>query len=189
MFGKSTNCLEQVLLCLFTTRGVITSLLLLGSLWFIIKVIFPSEKLANFPGPRILPFPLCTISYFRAVRQHRGMHNLQQHFYNKYGKISKIWTPTGGDKLIVGDPEIIKRILVKEFHRFPERGFAIKLVPPLDSELFTCEYSRWKRLRRVLAPIFSAARLKEIVPILMEGCCRLEAKINKEAELGSKISL
>ena len=157
-------------------------LLLLGILWFSLKVLFPSTKLAKIPGPRIFPFPLCTISYFQAVRRHHGMHNLQQHFYNKYGTVFKMWTPSGADIVVVGDPEVIKQILVKVFHKFPERDFSIKLVEPLDSELFTSDYIRRKRIRRVLAPIFRAARLKEILPIVTEGSDRLQAKVSKQVE-------
>ena len=179
-----TDRFSDLLVRVVTVQGITSLLLLTGVLWFVKKAFFPSGYVATLAGPRAWPFPLCVITYFRAVSRHGGVHSLQQSFYHQYGKICRMLSPTGSDKILVADPEIIKQILVKEFHRFPERGMPIKLVSPLDSELFMSEYSRWKRLRRVLSPTFSAARLKEIVPLVSEACDRLETKIGRLAATG-----
>lgn len=155
------------------------------ALQFLKKLLFPTD-LAWLPGPRDWPFPLCSIMFLVSVRRHGGLHNLEQYSYHKYGKLCRLLDLAGGYRVLVADPETVKQILVKEFHKFPDRGMPLKLMPPLDAELFLSKYPRWKRMRKVLSPTFSAARLKQVVPLISDACERLEAKVEKLADTGRR---
>ncbi|XP_078362972.1 cytochrome P450 3A21-like isoform X1 [Oculina patagonica] len=188
MPGLEASVFSKLLSDVFTIQGISTVLVLVLALQFLKKLLFPSD-LAKLPGPRVWPFPLCSIMYFISVRRHGGVHNLEQYSYHKYGKLCRLLDPAGGDKVLVADPEIVKQILVKEFHKFPDRGMPIKLVPPLNAELFLSKYPRWKRMRKVLSPTFSAARLKQVVPLISVACERLEAKVEKLADTGESVDV
>lgn len=89
-------------------------------------------------------------------------------YLKQYGKCFGVFqgqTP----QLVIADPEIIKRILVKDFHLFRNRPdfppshriFAQHLVAAKDNE--------WKRIRSMLSPLFTTLKLKKMED-LMQAC-------------------
>lgn len=64
---------------------------------------------------------------------------------------------------MIAEPEIIKRILVKDFHLFRNR-----FSPKADHRIFgqslanTRDVEQWKRLRSILTPMFTSLKLKKM---------------------------
>ncbi|CAG2183407.1 unnamed protein product, partial [Oppiella nova] len=68
--------------------------------------------------------------------------------------------------LTVADPELIKNILVTDFHVFNDREgnplFNSKAHPILGQNLEAMAGDEWRRVRTVLSPTFSASRMRKM---------------------------
>lgn len=70
--------------------------------------------------------------------------------------------------LILRDPELIKRILIKDFNYFSDRYSRAAITDRLgNSNLFMIKNPDWKLVRSKLTPIFTSGRLKNMF-VLME---------------------
>lgn len=72
--------------------------------------------------------------------------------------------------LLIRDPELIKKILVKDFNKFPNRYAASD--PYSDglgaNSLFFVKNFKWKQIRSKLSPVFSSGKLKQISVLIEE---------------------
>lgn len=70
--------------------------------------------------------------------------------------------------IVVRDPDLIKQVLIKDFHIFRDRGVSASS-SRLSANLFGAEGETWRILRQKLTPVFTSRKLKEMVP-LMQQC-------------------
>ncbi|XP_014244280.1 probable cytochrome P450 6a13 [Cimex lectularius] len=83
--------------------------------------------------------------------------------------------------LLIRDPELIKRILVKDFDHFMNRGFHIdEKREPLTGHLVNLESNRWRILRNKLTPAFSSGKIKNMFPLLVESSNKLQQFVQNE---------
>lgn len=113
----------------------------------------------------------------------RSMGELTRDFYNStdepyigiYGSLRPV--------LLVRDPELIRKILIKDFNYFPNRGIHVDEVnDPLSGHLFALEDQKWKTLRSKLSPTFTSGKLKAMFPTLIECSKVLEEYLDKRVE-------
>lgn len=131
------------------------------------------------PGPKPWPW----LGNLLDVFKYDGIHKMLLEYFCKYGRVYKICigrTPA----IVVCDPEIVKQIMVKEFSKFPNRPPFVKPNPPFNSGLFIARDEPWKRIRTVLTPTFTAAKLKQIVPLIEQASDALMSKMQKFAKTG-----
>lgn len=82
-------------------------------------------------------------------------------FYGAYVGIS----PT----LIINDLDMLRLILVKDFHNFQDRKvYYNEEVDPLSAHLFSIEGEKWRRMRNNLSPTFTSARMKQMFFIISD---------------------
>ncbi|XP_075228836.1 putative cytochrome P450 6a14 [Lycorma delicatula] len=63
--------------------------------------------------------------------------------------------------LMICDPELIQKVLIKDFSYFYDRGTTTdEKLDPLQANLINLEGQRWKSLRQKLTPAFSSGKLK-----------------------------
>lgn len=76
-------------------------------------------------------------------------------------------------QLIVADADIIKDILVRDWHAFADRTGGTKDGNPItDNFLTALSGNEWKRMRSVISPTFTSGKMKHMFEI-MNDCCRL----------------
>lgn len=92
--------------------------------------------------------------------------------------------------LILSDPDIIKDILIKDFHIWADRGLPmIEEVEPLSAHLVNLQPERWRPLRSKLSPVFTSGKLKEMFYLISECGQMFEEYIDKIAEKGKTVEI
>ncbi|XP_063606137.1 cytochrome P450 9e2-like [Penaeus indicus] len=99
--------------------------------------------------------------------------------YHKYGGskfcgLYEFFTPV----LLVGDPDLIKHIFVKDFDHFVDR---MNLTFPHDKDKITAQMlsfkkgEEWKQLRAIMSPTFSSGKMKGMFPLVCDKADALVA--------------
>ncbi|XP_067006558.2 cytochrome P450 6k1 [Anabrus simplex] len=88
--------------------------------------------------------------------------------------------------LLLRDPEIIKSVLVRDFSSFHDNSFVVneKLDPLAAKNPFFLKGDKWKAVRSLLTPAFTAAKIKPMVPLMAAVCKDLVEYLEKEAPKG-----
>lgn len=161
--------------------------LFIGILWFVYWQGLYRYNAILGDSPLLGPKPWPWVGNLPDVFKYGGIHKMLLQYFYKYGRVYKMCigrTPS----IVVTDPEIIKQIMVKEFWKFPNRPPFVKPNPPFNSGLFLARDETWKRIRTTLTPTFTAAKLKQIVPLIEQASDSLMGKMEKFAESGKLCS-
>ncbi|XP_026331960.1 cytochrome P450 6B7-like [Hyposmocoma kahamanoa] len=119
------------------------------------------------------PKPQYLFGNFRAViTKKESVTTLAANIYKQFSTEQVIgiyqgWKPA----LIVNDPELINKVLVKHFETFSSRGIRTSENNPLSKNLFALDGEEWKVLRQKLSPVFTPGKLKQMMP-LMDNCVK-----------------
>lgn len=98
---------------------------------------------------------------------------------NKFAGIYIFYKPI----LFVRDAELIKNILIKDFHHFSDRSFDFAhKQDPLSLHLFNLAGEEWKILRHKLTPTFTSGKMK-LLFVLMNECVEKLGEIIKQSTL------
>ncbi|XP_028516558.1 cytochrome P450 3A8-like [Exaiptasia diaphana] len=117
------------------------------------------------------------------IIQDGGMHKTLWKYFKRFGRVHKFYVGRR-PALVVSDPEMIKEIMVKEFDKFRNRPEFVKVGPPLVYAVGFAQDEIWRRIRTILTPTFSAAKLKEIIPIIQVSIGELEKKLERFSRTG-----
>ncbi|CAH1375252.1 unnamed protein product [Tenebrio molitor] len=107
----------------------------------------------------------------------------KQHFSERVREIyRKYKTPYVGiyvfnqPTLMVRSPELLKKILVKDFDKFVNRpvGSNEKIDPIAFHTLFSAKDATWRNLRTKITPVFTSGKMKLMLPLIKE--CSNELK-------------
>ena len=141
---------------------------------------FADLKKLNVPGPKPLPF----LGNMLEAKKYGGLHLMHLDYFRKYGKVFGICLG-GRPSLVVGDPELLKQIMVKDFPSFHNR---FQIQPPANKKMaknvLAARDDTWKRIRNTLTPTFSAGKMKLMVPLIEKSCDTLATKLEKIADTG-----
>ncbi|VVC43861.1 Cytochrome P450, conserved site,Cytochrome P450,Cytochrome P450, E-class, group I [Cinara cedri] len=95
---------------------------------------------------------------------------------HKYVGLFQMRTPY----LMIRDPEIINRVLIKDFSYFPDHGiYSDFSANPLSNNIFFIENPQWKMIRHKLSPAFSSSKLKLMYEQIKECGEELMKNISK----------
>ncbi|XP_055696248.1 cytochrome P450 6A1-like [Lutzomyia longipalpis] len=104
-------------------------------------------------------------------------------FYNRFSGREKFvgmyifMRPIG----VAIDPELVKKILVKDFHNFQDRGlYHNEKDDPLSGHLFTLEGEPWRVLRTKLSPTFTSGKIKMMSNIMVEVTSELKRIVDEQ---------
>ncbi|KAG0439635.1 hypothetical protein HPB47_016572 [Ixodes persulcatus] len=85
---------------------------------------------------------------------------MDQDRYRKFGKLFGVYE--GAEPvLFVADPELVKRVLVKDFPSLPNRRAISFNDPLLDNMMSIILVEKWRRIRPAASPAFSTGKLRK----------------------------
>ena len=103
--------------------------------------------------------------------QKENIYQLMKKLYDRYSDVKyfgmyEFQTPV----IVIRDPEIIKKIAIKNFEMFPDhRGFTDEKIDPLFGKgLFSLKGDEWKDMRNILSPSFTSSKMKLMFHLMME---------------------
>ncbi|XP_046392982.1 cytochrome P450 6a2-like [Ischnura elegans] len=134
------------------------------------KIYFDYWKRRGFPELPLWPMPFFghTTSLLLGNSSFTDMF---QHLYDHIGDKPFVGYFHGSTpSIMLKDPEIIKHVLVKDFHVFVNRAFGLdEEVDPLNAKgLFNLRGQRWKEMRARLSPTFTSGRMKSMFPLMFK---------------------
>lgn len=93
--------------------------------------------------------------------------------------------------LLIRDPELVKAILVKDFHNFNDRlvGGSKKTDKISPHLLFTMKYIEWKNVKYRISPAFSAGKIRQMLPHMEEICKELKSHITRRISQSYEIEV
>lgn len=109
-----------------------------------------------------------------------GFLNLEK----KYGKTFGVFFGSM-PHIVTSDPEVLKQVFIKDFQYFANRQLGI-MPPdsPADRILIAVHYGRWKPIRSIMAPFFSAAKIRKICPFINKVVFALVDIVNEKMDAG-----
>ncbi|CAN2391852.1 Cytochrome P450 [Pristimantis euphronides] len=119
----------------------------------------------------------------------------QKGFWEGATEILKTYGPITGyymgrrPMVLVSDPEAVKQVLQKDFSNFSNRMKLNLVTKPMSDSLLCLRDEQWKRVRSVLTPSFSAARMKEMCPLINQGCDVLLSNLQAFADSGEPCNI
>uniref|UniRef100_A0A671M215 Thromboxane-A synthase n=1 Tax=Sinocyclocheilus anshuiensis TaxID=1608454 RepID=A0A671M215_9TELE len=91
--------------------------------------------------------------------------------------------------VIIADPDMLRQVMVKEFNKFPNRMVSEGTTKPMSDSLVMLKGEQWKRVRSILTPTFSAAKMKEMVPLINTATETLLRNLKSHAESGNSFNI
>uniref|UniRef100_A0A669ENH7 Thromboxane-A synthase n=1 Tax=Oreochromis niloticus TaxID=8128 RepID=A0A669ENH7_ORENI len=137
----------------------------------------------------------CGIKHPKPVPFFGNLFMFQQGFFKPLNDLVKTYGKVCGYYLgrtpvvVVADPEMLRQVMVKDFSSFPNRRTFVFAKKPVSDCLLQLKNERWKRVRSVLTPSFSAAKMKEMVPLINTATDALMKNLNVHAESGEAFDI
>uniref|UniRef100_A0A8C1ZYR0 Thromboxane-A synthase n=1 Tax=Cyprinus carpio TaxID=7962 RepID=A0A8C1ZYR0_CYPCA len=173
--GFSTPVLENI--CIYLNK------VLTGGLrhWYSISPYSVLER-CGIKHPKPSPF-FGNLMMFRD-----GFFKAQSDLIKKYGRICGYYI---GRRpiVIIADPDMLRQVMVKEFNKFPNRMTVRGITKPMSDSLVMLKGEQWKRVRSILTPTFSAAKMKEMVPLINTATETLLRNLKSHAESGNSFNI
>lgn len=124
----------------------------------------PSFPLGNISLKK--PFFIAIDDVYKKIKQvgekHAGFYILTKPFY------------------MIIDPDIIRKVLAKDFSHFVDRGiFSNEKDDPLSAHLFSLEGMKWKHMRAKLTPTFTSGKMKMMFRTLVKCGEQMENELAK----------
>lgn len=97
-----------------------------------------------------------------------------------------LWRPA----ILLRNASLVKQVLGKDFAYFHDRGIYTRPeADPISDSIFAMTGQRWKQLRSKLSPMFTAGRLKIMLPTLVEKADHLVKTLVPNASLEETIEM
>ncbi|XP_060933346.1 thromboxane-A synthase [Limanda limanda] len=91
--------------------------------------------------------------------------------------------------VVVADPDMLRQVMVRDFSTFPNRMTIRYATKPMADCLLMLRNEHWKRVRSILTPSFSAAKMKEMGPLINTVTDILMNNLNVYAESGEAFDI
>ena len=151
---------------------------------FLLLLYYLFTKNYNYWESRGVPFekPFFIFGNFYSIvaRKQHIFHRIRaiyNNFKTPYVGIYILNQPT----LLVRSPDLLKRILVKDFDKFLNRKIASNeaVDPVATHNLFSARDQIWRNLRAKISPVFSSGKMKMMLPLMKECASDLVVYLEK----------
>ncbi|CAI9741156.1 cytochrome P450 3A14 [Octopus vulgaris] len=119
-------------------------------------------KQFGYPGPEP-SFPWGSLKEI----QRKGKFVVDAEWLNEYGDVVGFYLGRQ-PALLIGDPEMLEQIMVKQFHNFTNHYQVVPLDRIAKKMILNAKNEEWKYLRTLLSSNFSAKKLKEFRKDLLQ---------------------
>ncbi|KAG8228713.1 hypothetical protein J437_LFUL009395 [Ladona fulva] len=160
------------------------SLITVVALYVYLMSFFDYWKKKGVPEVRGRPVPIFGNTFKLLIGQKNFMDTFEE-LYERAGDQPYAGFYQGTQPaLLVKDPELLKHILIKDFHIWMDRAFEMdEEIDPLNSKgLFNLKGQRWKDMRNRLSPTFTSGRMKAMLPLMLVCAEDLQQCLKTEVE-------
>ncbi|XP_007659558.2 thromboxane-A synthase [Ornithorhynchus anatinus] len=91
--------------------------------------------------------------------------------------------------IVVSEPEMIEKILVKDFGNFTNRMVSGLIPKPLSDSVVFLHGKRWSEVRWALTPAFGPEKLNQMLPLIDRACDTLLTNLRVRAESGAALDI
>uniref|UniRef100_A0A182VF63 Uncharacterized protein n=1 Tax=Anopheles merus TaxID=30066 RepID=A0A182VF63_ANOME len=167
--------------------GVVLAIVLSCLAWIHRRYNFWKDRSVAYIKPRF-PFgnfaTLGKVEHIAPITQRHYDHFKRQNV--PYGGVFMITSPL----LYIFDTKLIKQLLVKDFHHFPNRGvYFNERDDPLSAHMFAIEGQKWRTLRAKLSPTFTSGRIKMTLPLIAQVCERFCEHLNESLQSSDEVEV
>lgn len=110
----------------------------------------------------------------------------------KYGKIVGFFIG-GQPQMLITDFELIRRVMIKDFHIFSNKSQCIPggvhPQPQLQKMLVWAKDNAWRQLRASLSPSFSSHKLNAMEPLVLSTIGKLASELDDKAKSGLEFNI
>ncbi|XP_038563128.1 thromboxane-A synthase isoform X1 [Micropterus salmoides] len=157
-------------------------LIFLGLLYWYSVYPFSVLSRCGIKHPKPLPF-LGNIFMFR-----QGFFKPLNELIKTHGRVCGYYLGRR-PMVVIADPDMLRQVMVRDFSSFPNRMAIRFATKPMTDCLLMLRNERWKRVRSILTPSFSAAKMKEMVPLINTATDALMNNLNVYAESGEAFDI
>ncbi len=92
---------------------------------------------------------------------------------------------------IIRDPEVFKRIAIKDFEYFQDHRVFIddKMDELFGNSLFAMHGDKWRQMRATLSPAFTGSKIRQMFELVLECCDIIVTHLVKQIEKGEPINI
>lgn len=115
----------------------------------------------------------------------KGFSDIQLDIYNEAPDAKVVgYFEFRQPKLMIRDPDLVEKVLIKDFPKFHDRGFPSDFVnDPLSGTMFNADGSYWRNLRLKLTPVFTSGKLKCMFDQMYNCADVLVAYVAKQSKI------
>ena len=128
-------------------------------------------------------FPLGSLIVWQCFAGQKSLLEIPNYLFDSFpkSKVFGYFKCLGEPVLAIKDLELTKRIMVKDFDHFIDRNF-LKIHPEANkymrNMLMNIKGDHWKSIRNLLTPMFTASKMKTIMPFLNANADRLSSHLS-----------
>ncbi|XP_037623470.1 thromboxane-A synthase [Sebastes umbrosus] len=137
----------------------------------------------------------CGIKHPKPIPFFGNIFMFRQGFFNPLNDLIKTHGRVCGYYLgrkpvvVIADPDMLRQVMVRDFSSFTNRMTIRFATKPMTDCLLMLRNERWKRVRSILTPSFSAAKMKEMVPLINTSTDALMTNLDVSAESGEAFDI
>ncbi|EDW74918.2 uncharacterized protein Dwil_GK19088 [Drosophila willistoni] len=163
----------------------LVTLLLIGVI-LVLAALFLHHRYSYFARRGILhEKPVLIYGNTKGLGKTQSVRDPFRVLYEKYKKKAKYAGFYFGmsPNTVLFDLDLIKQVMIKDFQNFANRGnYYNEADDPITAHLFNLDGQKWRNMRTKLTPTFTALKMHQMLPIVVQISDRLVQLLGKEVD-------